>query len=138
MTGPAIPRGGIRRLYSVLWTHVRGMRARMVFALSLLVGAQIVRVMIPWLFGCAVNELQSQGGDGVRRASWFLLAMLAAAVLAWAMHGPARILEQSSCKASAGSGRTQQAIQGDGSPESLVLTASARQSVRYNGPLRVR
>ncbi|HVK73882.1 MAG TPA: ABC transporter ATP-binding protein [Kofleriaceae bacterium] len=91
MTGS---RGGIGRLYAVLWTHARGLRARLVVALALLVAAQAVRVSIPWLFGCAVNALQVQGDDGVRRAGGFLLAMLAAAIVAWAMHGPARIVER--------------------------------------------
>ena len=70
------------------------MRGRLVLALALLVAAQIVRLAIPWLFGCAVDALQTQGAEGVRRAAWFLLAMLVAATVAWAMHGPARILER--------------------------------------------
>lgn len=94
MTMPGTHRGGIGRLYVVLWTHAKGMRARMVVALVLLVIAQVVRLAIPWLFGGAVNALQTQGIEGVRRGGWYLLAMLAAAVLAWAMHGPARITER--------------------------------------------
>jgi ABC-type multidrug transport system fused ATPase/permease subunit len=82
---------GIGRLYAVLWTHARGVRARMIVALALLVVAQIVRLAIPYLFGCAVNALQT---DGVRLAGWYLLAMLGAATVAWAMHGPARIMER--------------------------------------------
>jgi ATP-binding cassette, subfamily B, bacterial len=70
------------------------MRGRLVIALALLVVAQIVRLAIPFLFGCAVNALQQQGDDGVRRAGWYLLAMLLAAMVAWAMHGPARIIER--------------------------------------------
>jgi ABC-type multidrug transport system fused ATPase/permease subunit len=85
---------GIGRLYAVLWTHARGRRGRMVLALAMLVVAQVVRLAIPWLFGCAVNALQEQGSEGVRRAGWFLLAMLGAATVAWAMHGPARIIER--------------------------------------------
>src|SRR6478672_9154360 len=87
-------RGGLRRLYSVLWTHARGMRGRMVLALAMLFGAQVVRLTIPWLFGCAVNALQEQGKAGVVRAGWYLLAMLGAAIIAWALHGPARIWER--------------------------------------------
>jgi ABC-type multidrug transport system fused ATPase/permease subunit len=66
----------------------------MVVALAMLVVAQIVRLAIPWLFGCAVNALQTQGTDGPGRAAWYLFAMLAVAVVAWAMHGPARIIER--------------------------------------------
>ncbi len=89
-----MPGTGIRRLYAVLWTHARGMRGRLVLALASLVAAQIVRLAIPWLFGCAVNALQDQGSAGVRRAGWYLLAMLGAATVAWALHGPARIIER--------------------------------------------
>ncbi len=67
------------------------MRGRLVVALTLLVVAQIVRLVIPWLFGCAVNALQN---DGLGTAGYYMLAMLAAAILAWAMHGPARVLER--------------------------------------------
>jgi ABC-type multidrug transport system fused ATPase/permease subunit len=70
------------------------MRGRLVLALTSLVAAQVVRLAIPWLFGCAVNALQSQGIEGVRRAGWYLLAMLGAATVAWALHGPARIVER--------------------------------------------
>src|SRR4051812_12924107 len=87
-------RDGIRRLYSVLWEHARGRRRRMVLALALLFTAQVVRLTIPFLFGCAVNALQTAGADGVKRAGWYLLAMLAAALVAWVMHGPARIIER--------------------------------------------
>ncbi len=67
------------------------MRGRLLLALTLLVVAQIVRLAIPWLFGCAVNALQT---DGVGTAGYYMLAMLAAAIVAWAMHGPARVLER--------------------------------------------
>src|SRR5689334_15171094 len=94
MKTPGTDRGGIARLYSVLWGHARGKRGHMLVALALLVAAQVVRLTIPWLFGCAVNALQTQGPEGLRRAGWFLVAMLAAATAAWAMHGPARIVER--------------------------------------------
>jgi hypothetical protein len=79
MTARNGQRGGIGRLYSVLWTHARGMRGRMVLALALLVAAQCVRLTIPWLFGCAVNALQTRGPAGVQRAGWVWVALLAAA-----------------------------------------------------------
>src|ERR1051325_10652838 len=79
---------GLLRLYSVLWTYARGRRARMVLALVLLVAAQVVRLAIPWLFGSAVNALQAQGADGLRRAAWVLAAMMAAPLVAMAVPGP--------------------------------------------------
>lgn len=63
-------------------------------ALALLMAAQCVRIAIPWLFGCAVNELQAGGSEGLRRAGGFLVLILGAALVAWAMHGPARIIER--------------------------------------------
>ena len=86
--------GGIGRLYSVLWTHARGMRGQLVLALAMLVTAQVIRLAIPWFFGCAVNALQDQGRAGVVRAGWYLLAMLGAATAAWIIHGPARVIER--------------------------------------------
>jgi ATP-binding cassette subfamily B protein len=86
--------GGLRRLYGTLWAHAAGHRGRLVAALVLLVVAQAIRVAIPWLFGCAVNALQVTGIDGLVRAGWYLLAMFAAACVAWLLHGPARVLER--------------------------------------------
>src|SRR5690349_1267811 len=86
--------GGIGRLYAMLWLYARGMRGRLVLAIAMLVGAQVIRLAIPWLFGCAVNALQAQGTDGVQRAGVYLAAMLGVATVAWAIHGPARIWER--------------------------------------------
>ncbi|MBV8761272.1 MAG: ABC transporter ATP-binding protein [Deltaproteobacteria bacterium] len=86
--------GGIGRLYSVLWTHARGMRGRLVLAIAMLVTAQVIRLAIPFFFGCAVNALQEQGKTGVVHAGWYLLAMLGAATAAWLLHGPARVIER--------------------------------------------
>src|SRR5689334_13419670 len=82
---------GLGRLYAMLWTYARGMRGRLVLALALLAGAQVIRIAIPWLFGEAVNALQAQG---IERAGMYLLAMLGAAMAAWVLHGPARVLER--------------------------------------------
>lgn len=78
----------------MLWAHARGRRARMVLALVMLAAAQVVRLTIPWLFGCAVNALQTTGIEGLREAGFYLLGMLVAAIVAWALHGPARIVER--------------------------------------------
>ncbi|MDX2089884.1 MAG: ABC transporter ATP-binding protein [Kofleriaceae bacterium] len=94
MTTTAAGAGGLRRLYAALWTHAEGRRGRTLLALALLVAAQCVRLTIPWLFGCAVNALQTDAGAGLRVASVYLLLMLVAALVAWAMHGPARIMER--------------------------------------------
>jgi ABC-type multidrug transport system fused ATPase/permease subunit len=67
------------------------MRGRLVLAIALLVVAQVVRLAIPWLFGEAVNALQT---DGIALAGWYLLGMLVAGMIAWVMHGPGRVLER--------------------------------------------
>ncbi|MFN0246065.1 MAG: ABC transporter ATP-binding protein [Kofleriaceae bacterium] len=86
--------GGLRRLYSVLWTHARGMRGHLVLALALLVGAQALRLAIPYFFGAAVNALQKQHADGIARAGGYMLAIFVTVVIAWALHGPGRVLER--------------------------------------------
>ena len=86
--------GGIRRLYSVLWTHSRGMRGRLVLAIALLAVASAIRLAIPWLFGSAVNALQAQGTEALTSAGMYMLAILGVSVLAWAIWGPARVLER--------------------------------------------
>jgi ABC-type multidrug transport system fused ATPase/permease subunit len=88
------PSTGVRRLYEALWTHAEGHRARLLLVIALLVSAQAVRVAIPWLFGEAVNALQSGGLEGVTAASGYLAAMFGAALCAWMMHGPARVMER--------------------------------------------
>jgi ATP-binding cassette subfamily B protein len=86
--------GGLRRLYSVLWIHARGMRGHLVLALALIAGAQALRLAIPYFFGAAVNALQEQHTDGIARAGGYMLAIFVTVVVAWALHGPGRVLER--------------------------------------------
>nr|HEX4316619.1 ABC transporter ATP-binding protein [Kofleriaceae bacterium] len=86
--------GGIVRLYAVLWRYARGMRGRLVLALVMLVTAQVLRITIPWLFGLAIDVLQTDGAAGVPTAGGYLAAMLGVAMAAWVLHGPARVLER--------------------------------------------
>ena len=62
--------------------------------LSLLFLAQAVRLAIPWFFGEAVNALQTAGAQDMALAGWNMAMMFGACVLAWAMHGPGRVLER--------------------------------------------
>lgn len=84
---------GIGRLYATLWTHARGHRTRLVVALAMLVAAQGIRLCIPWLFGRSVHALED--GARIDDAARSLLLILVAAVVAWALHGPARVMERS-------------------------------------------
>jgi len=90
----SLPSGNLSRLYATLWRHAHGRRRHVVVFVVLLVLAQLVRLTIPWLFGEAVNALQTHGMEGIRRARNDLLLMLVAVGVAWTMHGPARILER--------------------------------------------
>lgn len=84
---------GIGRLYATLWTHAHGHRKKLVVALGMLVAAQGIRLSIPWLFGRSVHALED--GARVDDAGRSLLFILLAAVAAWALHGPARVIERS-------------------------------------------
>jgi ATP-binding cassette subfamily B protein len=87
-------RGGIARLYRVIWEHNRGRRAVLIGFLLLLLLAQVARLLIPYFFGEAVNALQQQGAQDLRAAALNIGLMVAAAIGAWALHGPARVLER--------------------------------------------
>ncbi len=77
-----------------MWRHARGRRHVLVGFLVLLFFAQLARLLIPYLFGEAVNAMQAQGAGGVRRAAQYMGLTVAAAVVAWALHGPGRVLER--------------------------------------------
>jgi ABC-type multidrug transport system fused ATPase/permease subunit len=87
---------GVARLYRTLWRLAEGRRLKLTGALVTLVVAQSIRLSIPWLFGRDVAALQ-QGQDlpHVVEAARMLGAILLAAVIAWALHGPARVGERS-------------------------------------------
>ncbi len=77
-----------------MWRNAEGHRGRVVAFVLLLVGAQVVRLTVPWFFGEAVNALQTRGMEGLAKARNDLLLMVVAVGVAWTMHGPARILER--------------------------------------------
>lgn len=86
--------GGVGRLYAVLWRYAGDRRVHIVASSILLVAAQAVRLTVPWFFGHAVDALQVQGSAGAIEAWEDLLLMLGAVVLAWTLHGPARVIER--------------------------------------------
>ena len=83
--------GGLLALYRALWRYAEGERHRVLAFMALLVGSQLVRLSIPLFTGAAVTALQ--GGDlaGAGRDMAFIFA---AALVAWAMHGPGRTMER--------------------------------------------
>ncbi|WP_448204370.1 ABC transporter ATP-binding protein [Azospirillum sp. sgz302134] len=85
---------GLKGLYGTFWRHTAGSRGLLATFLTLLLLAQIVRLAIPYLFGEAVNALQATGTQDLETAGWYMAVMMGAAVLAWAMHGPGRVIER--------------------------------------------
>jgi len=86
--------GGIRRLYATFWHHTEGARGLVATFLAMLFVAQAVRLSIPYFFGEAVNALQDTGVQDLERALWCMGLTFGAAVLGWALHGPARVMER--------------------------------------------
>ncbi|HYG86381.1 MAG TPA: ABC transporter ATP-binding protein [Azospirillum sp.] len=86
--------GGIRRLYATFWRYSAGARGLVATFLTMLFVAQAIRLAIPYLFGEAVNALQDSGAQDLRTAGIYMGLTLGAAVLAWALHGPGRVIER--------------------------------------------
>src|SRR4051794_17409540 len=81
-------------LYRSIWRFAAGMRATMLFTVVLLAGSTVVRLAVPWLTAQAINALQQDGSDSGVRAGLWVAAIAAIHFLAWALHGPGRILER--------------------------------------------
>ena len=77
-----------------LWRHARGRRDILSGALLLLVGAELLRLPMPWLAGEAVNVLQREGVAGAASAARWLAWLFAGVVVAWLSHAAGRILER--------------------------------------------
>jgi ABC-type multidrug transport system fused ATPase/permease subunit len=86
---------GFLRLPRALWRAAAGRRLSLAAYLSLLAGAQIVMLAIPFLFGKAIDAVQRGGEASLVEALQFMGLVLGAALLSWALHGPARVLERS-------------------------------------------
>ncbi|WP_207455434.1 ABC transporter ATP-binding protein [Azospirillum sp. SYSU D00513] len=85
---------GITRLYGTFWTHTAGCRPLVLLFLSMLFVAQALRLAIPYFFGEAVNALQDSAAQDLPTAGWYVAAMMAAALAAWVLHGPGRVMER--------------------------------------------
>jgi ABC-type multidrug transport system fused ATPase/permease subunit len=93
-TAGAAPRGGMLKLYGALWRYAAGSRHMVLGFFALLMGAQALRLAVPYFFGEAVNELQDTRAQDVAGAAAALGLMLGAGVLAWLLHGPGRVIER--------------------------------------------
>jgi ABC-type multidrug transport system fused ATPase/permease subunit len=92
---PALSISGLPGLYRAFWRFADGQRRKVLASSALLVGSQLVKLAIPWLAAQAINAIQLSGTQGLGSAGGLILLILLAACLAWAMHGPGRIIERS-------------------------------------------
>jgi len=85
---------GVVRLYRDLWRYAGDSRRWILVAFALLLGSQLLKLVVPYLTGRAINALQYHGINGVREAGWILLGIFGVTVLSWMLHGPGRVLER--------------------------------------------
>jgi ABC-type multidrug transport system fused ATPase/permease subunit len=81
-------------LYFNMWRYAAGARLKLGLTWLMLVGAALMELMSPWLGAQALNALQKDGTQALMTAAWYGAAILAAAVIAWSLHGPARVSER--------------------------------------------
>ena len=94
-TEARVPRpGAVSQLYRDLWQLIRGQRRIFVGAVVLLITAQVVLLVVPYISGRALNALQLHGRAGLRDAGVWLSMVLLVACGSWLAHGPGRILER--------------------------------------------
>jgi ABC-type multidrug transport system fused ATPase/permease subunit len=81
-------------LYFHIWHYAAGARLRLGLTWLMLVGAALMELLSPWLGAQALNELQKNGTHALSTAAYYGAAILAAAVIAWSLHGPGRVHER--------------------------------------------
>ncbi len=81
-------------LYRQVWRYAAGERVRFLVALSILTLSQLVKLTVPWLAGQAINTVQGQAVGHVSHAALLMGAIVLVYCVAWAMHGPGRVLER--------------------------------------------
>lgn len=81
-------------LYVNMWRHAAGARLKLALMWLMLAGAAIMELVSPWLGSQALNALQKDGTQALSTAACYGAGILAAAVIAWSLHGPARVGER--------------------------------------------
>ncbi|MGZ3236201.1 MAG: ATP-binding cassette domain-containing protein [Burkholderiaceae bacterium] len=81
-------------LYVNMWRYASGARIKLGLTWLMLVGAALMELLSPWLGSQALNALQKDGTQALSTAAYYGAAILAAAVIAWSLHGPARVSER--------------------------------------------
>lgn len=97
MTQPSLPAIAtpLFQLYRHVWQHAAGVRARMTVALAMLGGSQLLKLAMPWMAAQAINSIQTAGIAGLAAAGRWIIGILGLQMVAWAVHGPARVMERS-------------------------------------------
>ncbi|WP_334188299.1 ABC transporter ATP-binding protein [Noviherbaspirillum sp.] len=83
-----------RGLYVNMWRHAAGARLKLALTWLMLVGAALMELVSPWLGAQALNALQKDGTQAMATAAWYGVGILAAAIVAWSLHGPGRVSER--------------------------------------------
>ncbi len=89
---PSVPKPG--GLYFNMWRYASGARLQLGLTWLMLVGAALMELLSPWLGSQALSALQKDGAQALSTAAWYGVAILVAAVVAWSLHGPARVSER--------------------------------------------
>lgn len=82
------------QMYRALWRHAQGRRGAMLVSSLILLGAEVLKLAVPWLAAQGLNALQTEGLAAVRPAGLCLLGMFGVLLLSWALHFPGRVLER--------------------------------------------
>lgn len=80
-----------------LWRYSAGTQRRVVLYGVLSALSMVVWTLQPAVIGALLNSIQTHGGVSAENMSWVLAlvsGLFAVDVIAWCMHGPARIIEQ--------------------------------------------
>ncbi len=85
---------GPTALYRKLWLYAAGFRVRLIGYMALLIVAQLVKLLIPYYTGKAIDAMQATGGPDLGRAGWDMALIFIICLVGWAFHGPGRTLER--------------------------------------------
>lgn len=77
-------------LAGALWRYAEGKRRHLIGAVTLLSGAQLIKLTLPWLAGHAINALQQ---NDFSTAGLWISFLVGSYAMHWVFHGPGRVLE---------------------------------------------
>jgi ABC-type multidrug transport system fused ATPase/permease subunit len=81
-------------LYQQVWRYAAGERVRFLFAMSILTLSQVIKLSVPWFAAQAINTVQGHRSDRISHAALYMGAIVLVYCMAWALHGPGRVLER--------------------------------------------